>query len=88
MLTALLASIGSAAVPSAGMVMLGYEDTTSVTMEDMIRFTTAAKNARKNALIVSDLPINSYQTEEDAVANSLKLIQAGADAVKFQEKKS
>ena len=69
---------------SAGMVMLGYEDTTSVTMEDMIRFTTAAKNARKDSLIVSDLPINSYQTEEDAVANSLKLIQAGADAVKLE----
>ena len=69
---------------SAGMVMLGYEDTTSVTMEDMIRFTTATKNARKNSLIVSDLPINSYQTEQDAVTNSLKLIQAGADAVKLE----
>ena len=46
---------------SAGMVMLGYENTSSVTMEDMIRFTTAAKNAKKNSLIVSDLPINSYK---------------------------
>ena len=53
-------------------------------MEDMIRFTTAAKNARKNSLIVSDLPINSYKTKEDAIANSLKLIQAGADAVKLE----
>ena len=69
---------------SAGMVMLGYEDTTSVTMEDMIRFTTAVKNAKKNSLIVSDLPINSYQTEKDAVTNSLKLIEAGADAVKLE----
>ena len=69
---------------SAGMVMLGYEDTTSVTMEDMIRFTTAAKNARKNSLIVSDLPINSYQNEKDGVVNSLKLVQAGADAVKLE----
>ena len=69
---------------SAGMVMLGYEDTTLVTMDDMIRFTTAAKNARKNSLIVSDLPINSYQTKKDAVVNSLKLIQAGADAVKLE----
>jgi 3-methyl-2-oxobutanoate hydroxymethyltransferase len=69
---------------SAGMVMLGYEDTTSVTMEDMIRFTTATKNARKNSLIVSDLPINSYQNEKDGVANSLKLVQAGADAVKLE----
>ena len=69
---------------SAGMVMLGYEDTTSVTMEDMIRFTTAVKNAKKNSLIVSDLPINSYKTKEDAITNSLKLIEAGADAVKLE----
>jgi 3-methyl-2-oxobutanoate hydroxymethyltransferase len=53
-------------------------------MEDMIRFTTAVKNAKKNSLIVSDLPINSYQTEKDAVTNSLKLIEAGADAVKLE----
>ena len=69
---------------SAGMVMLGYEDTSSVTMEDMIRFTTAAKNGRKNSLIVSDLPINSYKSEKDAIRNSLKLIEAAADAVKLE----
>ena len=69
---------------SAGMVMLGYENTASVTMEDMIRFTTAAKNARKNSLIVSDLPINSYKNKKDAVTNSLRLIEAGADAVKLE----
>jgi len=69
---------------SAGMVMLGYENTSSVTMEDMIRFTTAAKNAKKNSLIVSDLPINSYKNEKDAITNSLRLIKAGADAVKLE----
>jgi 3-methyl-2-oxobutanoate hydroxymethyltransferase len=69
---------------SAGMVMLGYENTSSVTMEDMIRFTTAAKNARKNSLIVSDLPINSYKNEKDAVTNSLRLMEAGADAIKLE----
>ena len=69
---------------SAGMVMLGYENTSSVTMEDMIRFTTAVKNARKNSLIVSDLPINSYKNEKDAVTNSLRLMEAGADAVKVE----
>jgi len=69
---------------SAGMVMLGYDNTTLVTMDDMIRFTTAAKNARKNSLIVSDLPINSYKNEKDAITNSLKLIQAGANAVKLE----
>ena len=69
---------------SAGMVMLGYDNTTLVTMDDMIRFTTAAKNARKNSLIVSDLPINSYKNEKDAITNSLRLIEAGADAVKLE----
>ena len=69
---------------SAGMVMLGYENTTSVTMDDMIRFTTAAKNGRKNSLIVSDLPIKTYENEKDAITNSLRLIQAGADAVKLE----
>ena len=69
---------------SAGMVMLGYEDTTKVTMEDMIRFTTAIKNSRKNSLIVSDLPINSYENEESAVNNSSRLVKAGADAVKLE----
>ena len=69
---------------SAGMVMLGYDNTTLVTMDDMIRFTTAAKNARKNSLIVSDLPINSYKNEKDAITNSLRLVEAGADAVKLE----
>ena len=59
---------------SAGMVMLGYENTTSVTIDDMIRFTTAAKNGRKNSLIVSDLPIKTYENEKDAITNSLKLM--------------
>ena len=69
---------------SAGMVMLGYENTTSVTIDDMIRFTIAAKNGRKNSLIVSDLPIKTYENEKDAITNSLRLIQAGADAVKLE----
>ena len=69
---------------SAGMVMLGYENTASVTMEDMIRFTIAAKNARKNSLIVSDLPINSYKNEKEAITNSLRLMEAGADAIKLE----
>ncbi|GIT56459.1 MAG: hypothetical protein Ct9H300mP17_16180 [Candidatus Nitrosopelagicus sp.] len=46
---------------SAGMVMLGYDDTRDVTMDDMIRFTTAVKNAKTDSLIVADLPINSYE---------------------------
>ena len=49
---------------SAGMVMLGYDDTRDVTMDDMVRFTTAVKNAKTDSLIVSDLPINSYENED------------------------
>ena len=70
---------------SAGMVMLGYENTTSVTMDQMCMFTEAVSRARKNSLLVSDLPFMSYQASiEDAINNSGKLIKAGADAVKLE----
>ena len=70
---------------SAGMVMLGYEDTTRVTMEQMCLFTEAVSRARRNALIIADLPFMSYQAGvSDAIANSGRLIRAGADAVKLE----
>ena len=69
---------------SAGMVMLGYDDTRNVTMDDMIRFTTAVKNARTNSLIVTDLPINSYENKDSAITNSKRLVEAGAHAVKLE----
>jgi len=70
---------------SAGMVMLGYENTIAVTMEQMSMFTEAVSRARKNSLLVSDLPFMSYQTSiEDAITNSGRLIKAGADAVKLE----
>ena len=70
---------------SAGMVMLGYENTISVTMDQMYMFTEAVSRARKNSLLVSDLPFMSYQASiEDAINNSGKLIKAGADAVKLE----
>jgi len=69
---------------SAGMVMLGYESTVHVTMDEMMLFTKAVSNARENALIVADLPNKSYENEADAVANSERLIRAGADAVKLE----
>jgi len=70
---------------SAGMVMLGYENTIPVTMEQMCLFTEAVSRARQNALIVADLPFMSYQTSiTDAISNSGKLIKAGADAVKLE----
>ena len=69
---------------SAGMVMLGYDSTKNVTMDDMVRFTTAVKNAKTNSLIVTDLPINSYENEDLAIANSKRLVLAGAHAVKLE----
>ena len=69
---------------SAGMVMLGYENTAPVTMDEMVLFTKAVSNGRQNALIVADLPNKSYEKEADAVANSERLIRAGADAVKLE----
>ena len=69
---------------SAGMVMLGYDSTKDVTMDDMVRFTTAKKNAKTNSLIVTDLPINSYENEDLAIANSKRLVLAGAHAVKLE----
>ena len=70
---------------SAGMVMLGYENTNTVTMEQMCLFTEAVSRARKNSLLVSDLPFMSYQVSiEDAIRNSGRLIKSGADAVKLE----
>ena len=70
---------------SGGMVMLGYENTIPVTMEQMEIFTKAVSRARQNALVVSDLPFMSYQANvSDAITNSGRLIKAGADAVKLE----
>ena len=70
---------------SAGMVMLGYENTISVTMDQMCIFTESVSRARKNSLLVADLPFMSYQASiEDAINNSGRLIKAGADTVKLE----
>jgi len=70
---------------SAGMVMLGYENTIPVTMNQMCMFTEAVSRARKDSLLVSDLPFMSYQASiEDAINNSGRLIKSGADAVKLE----
>jgi 3-methyl-2-oxobutanoate hydroxymethyltransferase len=70
---------------SAGMVMLGYENTIPVTMEQMCMFTEAVSRARQNSLLVADLPFMSYQASiDDAIKNSGRLIKAGADAVKLE----
>ncbi len=71
---------------SLGMVCLGYEDTLSVTMEDMIHHTKAVSRGGTNTLIVADMPFMSYQTSTyDAVVNAGRLIKEGrAHAVKLE----
>lgn len=70
---------------SAGMVMLGYENTIPVTMDQMVLFTEAVSRARQNALVVADMPFMSYQAStSDAIANSGRLVKAGADAIKLE----
>ncbi|MDP4089731.1 MAG: 3-methyl-2-oxobutanoate hydroxymethyltransferase [Bacillota bacterium] len=71
---------------SLGMVCLGYPDTLSVTMEDMIHHTKAVSRGAKNALIVADMPFMSYQTSVyDAVYNAGRLVKEGhAQAVKLE----
>lgn len=66
---------------SLGMVMLGYEDTLSVTMEDMIHHSRAVANGAQNALVVTDLPFMSYHISiPEAVANAGRLIKEGHSA--------
>ena len=69
---------------SAGMVVLGYEDTTSVTLAEMVHHTRAAARGVKRALLVGDMPIHSYDTPEQAVATAQQLVEAGAKAVKLE----
>lgn len=71
---------------SLGNVVLGYEDTIYVTMEDMIHHTKAVARGAKRALIVGDMPYLSYHTDiNEAVKNAGRLIQEGhAQAVKLE----
>lgn len=71
---------------SLGMVMLGYENTLPVTMEDMIHHTAAVSRGAENAFIVADMPFMSYQVSvQDAVINAGRLIkEGGANAVKLE----
>lgn len=71
---------------SLGNVMLGYEDTIPVTMQDMITFGSAVSRGAKNALVVIDLPFMSYQiSTAQAIENAGRLMkEAGVDAVKLE----
>ncbi len=70
---------------SLAMVVLGYEDTLSVTVEDMAHHTAAVARARPRALVVADMPWMSYHVStEDTVRNAAALIRSGATAVKLE----
>lgn len=70
---------------SLGMVVLGYPDTLSVTVEDMLHHTRAVVRGTSSALIVGDMPYLSYHVSvEEAVTNAGRFIQAGAQAVKIE----
>jgi 3-methyl-2-oxobutanoate hydroxymethyltransferase len=69
---------------SVGMVVLGYQDTTDVTLAEMLHHTRAVARGVKHALLVADLPIHTYDTPEQAVASARELVRAGAQAVKLE----
>ncbi len=69
---------------SVGMVVLGYPDTTLVTMDEMVHHTRAVARGTTRALILADLPFRSYETPEAALTNAQRLIDAGAHGVKLE----
>lgn len=70
---------------SVAMVVLGYEDTLQVTVEDMAHHTAAVARARPDALVIGDLPWMSYHVSTDeTVRNAAALVRAGAQAVKLE----
>jgi 3-methyl-2-oxobutanoate hydroxymethyltransferase len=69
---------------SLGMVVLGYPDTTHVTMAEMEHHVRAAARARPRALLGADLPYRSYDTPAAAVSNAERLVKAGAEFVKAE----
>ncbi len=71
---------------SLGMVVLGYDDTMSVTMDEMLHHTRACRRAVKQSLLIADMPYGSYHLDEkDAVRNAVRFVkESGAEAVKLE----
>lgn len=69
---------------SLGMVVLGYPDTTHVTIDEMVHHVGAAARGVKRALVVGDLPFATYTMPKQAVVNARRLMDAGAHAVKLE----
>ncbi|MBW2988858.1 3-methyl-2-oxobutanoate hydroxymethyltransferase [Candidatus Woesearchaeota archaeon] len=71
---------------SLGNVVLGYDSTKKVTMQDIIRHTGAVRRGAKKSFIIADMPYGSDRTADMALRNARLLIGAGADAVKVEGK--
>ena len=71
---------------SLGMVVLGYDDTMSVTMDEMLHHTRAVRRAVKQALVIADMPYGSYHLDEtEGVRNAVRFVkESGAEAVKIE----
>lgn len=69
---------------SLGMMMLGYPDTTSVTLAHMLHHTEAVARGTSRALVVADLPIHTFDTPQQALETARALVAAGAEAVKLE----
>jgi 3-methyl-2-oxobutanoate hydroxymethyltransferase len=70
---------------SLGMVMLGYENTLPVTVEEMLHHTRAVRRGVRRAFLIADMPFASYHVSgKDAIRNATRFIKAGAEAVKIE----
>ena len=70
---------------SLGMVVLGYDSTVPVTMDDMVHHSKAARRGAPDAFLIADMPFLSYGTVEQALANAARLMKdAGADSIKLE----
>ena len=70
---------------SAGNNVLGYPSTVPVTMDEVVMLTAAVARAQPRSLVIGDMPFGSYQASDaEAVANAVRLVKTGADAVKLE----
>jgi len=69
---------------SSGMVVQGYPDTKNVTLEDMLFHTRAVARGVRKTLVVADMPIHTYDTAPQGLANAKRFLEAGAKAVKIE----
>ena len=69
---------------SLGMVVMGYPDTTSVTLEDMLHHGRMVARACKDALVILDMPIHTFDTPRQALETARRMMETGVDAVKLE----